>query len=290
MRRLTIIFGVGLGDMLAGLPAVYALQAQGHRVTADNPGRRTEGARWRDLLPTYEPLEDLPGSEVLDFVAPGGPRVPWCGRSDEYNLVDDVARQCGVEITTTPRAPWLRQPPAPEREPYVRLGMEGSARVKYLTPEQMAACAEIAPCVAVHWEPREVPPGVQNLTGQTTAAELIALVAHARAVVSCDTGTLHLAAAFGVPLVAVVSPQTLCAEALAADYRPALWLTARRTRTIEPETVAEALRLVLETEPAPIPAQQTGPAWWQSAEVQSRMATAAEHQRRIDAADKAHLR
>ena len=284
MKNLTLHPGIGLGDMLAALPTVYALQALGYRATIANPGRRALSPNWQTLLPTYGPLEDLSESEVLDFVTPDATRrIPWVQSGEPRNIVDAIAEQCGVQITTTPRAPWLRKPAAPDRAPYVLLGMEGSARVKALTAEQMAACAEVAPCVAVHWELREVPSGVQNLTGQTTPEELLALVANASAVASCDTGVLHLAAAFGVPLVAVVSPQTLCAEALAPDYRPSLWLVARRTRDIEPETVADYLHLVLETEPAPVHATKTGSAWWQAAEVQSRMATAAEHQRRIDA-------
>ena len=147
----------------------------------------------------------------------------------------------------------------------------------------MAAAATVLPAIATHWAPREVPRTLENRTGQTRPEELLALVANARAVVSCDTGILHLAAAFGVPVVAVVSPQTINPPVLAADWQPSIWLSARRTDSLAPALVAKALRLALETEPAQLKRKQTGPAWWQSAEVRGRMATAAEHQRQINA-------
>jgi ADP-heptose:LPS heptosyltransferase len=45
-----------------------------------------------------------------------------------------------------------------------------------------------------------------DLTGRTGLAELAALVAHARLVVSGDTGTAHLASAYGTPSVVLFGP------------------------------------------------------------------------------------
>jgi hypothetical protein len=285
-RRVTIIPGEGLGDVLVSLPAAYALRAQGHQADVVNRPR-AEALVWARILPLYVPLVELPDSEQIDILHDGlnghGPCLPWQGETPG-SMVDWIAERAGAKIKGTPRVAWLRKPaPTDAREPYVLFGIEGSCHLKHLTAEQIEQAAAGQNAVAIHWAPREVPEGVENLTGQTTPEEYLALVANARAVVSCDQGTLHLAAAFGVPVVAVVSPQTIAPERFAADYKPSIWLPARKVESISPRLIADCLYLLLETEPAPVRATRTGPAWWQSAEVQSRMAAAAEHQQRIDA-------
>ncbi|MCM2264965.1 MAG: lipopolysaccharide heptosyltransferase II [Desulfuromonadales bacterium] len=45
-----------------------------------------------------------------------------------------------------------------------------------------------------------------NLIGQTSVRELMATLAHCRLVVTNDSGPMHIAAAFGVPIVAVFGP------------------------------------------------------------------------------------
>jgi heptosyltransferase II len=63
------------------------------------------------------------------------------------------------------------------------------------------ACSEIAGAVARFGaEPSE---GLVDLCGQTTLAQLAAVMAGARTVVSNDSGAMHLAAAVGAPVVAV---------------------------------------------------------------------------------------
>ena len=47
---------------------------------------------------------------------------------------------------------------------------------------------------------------VRDLVGATTLRELVALTARARLFVGCDTGPMHLAAAHGVPVVALFGP------------------------------------------------------------------------------------
>ncbi len=49
-------------------------------------------------------------------------------------------------------------------------------------------------------------PGVINLAGQTTLQQLMVVLAHARALVTTDTGPAHVAAALATPVIAVFGP------------------------------------------------------------------------------------
>lgn len=50
-------------------------------------------------------------------------------------------------------------------------------------------------------------PGVAvNMAGRTTIQELIEILAGAKAVVTCDTGPMHLAVALGTEVVALMGP------------------------------------------------------------------------------------
>lgn len=69
------------------------------------------------------------------------------------------------------------------------------------TQAEFSLCAEIA----TRLDPEATRP-VLNFAGQTSLAELSALVAHARAVVAPDTGIIHLAEVLGTPSVALFGP------------------------------------------------------------------------------------
>lgn len=49
-------------------------------------------------------------------------------------------------------------------------------------------------------------PGVINLAGQTTLQQLMAVLAHARVLVTTDTGPAHVAAALATPVIAIFGP------------------------------------------------------------------------------------
>lgn len=273
----------GLGDALVCLPTLYALAARGHQVDLVCEG---EGPQWGHILPLPIALYQGEGAQTLDVTQ--SRLFYWSGI---YPLVDTVAGTCGIELEPgMPRAPWLPKPP-PVRKAgsYLVICMEGSTGHRALNAEQITGAVAATPAgleaVVTHTSPREIPCG-EDLTGQTTAEQWISLIAHARAVVAADGGGLHLAAAFGTPLVAVVAPRTINPHALARDWQPSWWLSGDFTYEIPGAAVGEALRQVLETIPARVKAPRCGAAWWQSAATQSRMATAAAHQERIDACAK----
>lgn len=64
----------------------------------------------------------------------------------------------------------------------------------------LGSAKEAAQCEAIR---AQAPQGCRNLAGQTSLAEAFALLAGAGSVVSNDSGLMHVAAAFGVPQVAL---------------------------------------------------------------------------------------
>ena len=131
----------------------------------------------------------------------------------EAHDVGHYAAICGaITGTTLPRLrPRLAPPPrsalVPDT-PYVVLAHEASIAEKIWPAARFAAAAEAiaartgAAVIAVgHGSfPGD---GVIDLGGRLALGDLIAVLAHARVVVTNDSAPLHLAAALGVPVVAV---------------------------------------------------------------------------------------
>jgi ADP-heptose:LPS heptosyltransferase len=68
-------------------------------------------------------------------------------------------------------------------------------------------CERLSPrpvvLAGVGQSPTALPRNVTDLTGRTTLAQLIGLLRRARAVISVDSGPMHLAAAVGAPLLSI---------------------------------------------------------------------------------------
>jgi heptosyltransferase-2 len=80
------------------------------------------------------------------------------------------------------------------------LARDPSAQIALLgSPKDKEACAEVAACV-------HEGAAVFNLAGATSLAEAIALIARTAAVVSNDSGLLHIASALNRPVVALYGP------------------------------------------------------------------------------------
>lgn len=69
--------------------------------------------------------------------------------------------------------------------------------------------------------PTSLPANVIDLTGRTTLGQLIGLLRRARAVISVDSGPMHLAAAVGVPLLSI---HTWSDPRRVGPYSEAAWI------------------------------------------------------------------
>ncbi len=260
-RRALVLRALGLGDLLAGVPALRAIRRAlpEHRITLATPGAlaplvRLVGAV-DDVVPTRG-LGALPASvegpdigvnlhgrgpqshAMLAACRPGrlvafqrddlgapGPRW-WPGEHERRRWCRLVAETWGVDAPDDDLR--LRPPPV---EPPVRRAVvlhpgaaAGSRRwpaarfasvARHLRgqghPVAVTGSADESGLVGAVCAAAGLPPSADH-AGRTDVAELAALVADAALVISNDTGTAHLAWAYGTPSVVLFGPTS-----------PALW-------------------------------------------------------------------
>jgi heptosyltransferase-2 len=219
-------------------------------------------------------------------------RLPNPPRADRPPMVDFYLALAGDPRDSNAPTPLL-QPPADAREVLNAHGLQAGAygvfapgaefgpAKRWPAPHYAALARQLGQTVVLLGSPKEaqeaaaiataVPADaarVVNLIGQTSLLQALAVIAHARWVVSNDSGLMHVAAAFGVPQVAVFgssSPlHTPPLNALAqvvwlkqdASYQPALDCAPCFQRTcplghmrclhdVQPERVAQALGTVV---------------------------------------------
>jgi hypothetical protein len=179
----------------------------------------------------------------------------WCGADV---TAADLAG-AGLEAVSTPRFGMLLPPP-PETAarmrrlklgaPYLVVSPAGNWRAeeKALSEAQLRSVAETAESLGLEIvtvgrdEASRWVPG-RDLRGATTLDELCLLVSEATAVVSAETGTAHLAAAYCVPCL-VITPK---ATRPAVRYHaPRLELVGPTARAVPSATVSAALTRLTE--------------------------------------------
>lgn len=321
--RITLATWQALGDTIVSLPVAFHLEAQGHEVAIVNTRGRgvPQSRQYIQDLPTYPIFASKPWGRVITLrkgqkvdpvngdIDDGPPvTVPIAyGRVVDLTtgaafgwrikepLCNGIAAAASQVLEDTPRVPILAHPFRHEElaaaltgstNPYVLVAVEGSSSNRALTERQVQAVCKDWRAVLVHHERREFDgcPTAVNLTGRTSLPDLVTLVAGAMAVVSVDTGAWHLAPAMMVPTLGVVS-DTSAPEAL-AGYQPTAYLRSLRgIDRIPPELLASSLEQVILSAPlTATPKPPIGLRWWETAEVQTRLNSAAAHQTCIDAA------
>lgn len=320
--RITLATWQALGDTVVSLPVAFHLEAQGHEVAIVNTRGNglAEVTQYADRIPTYPRFRSCPWGRVIQLqranqepdpvrgvieettpidlpVAYGrvvdvtrGAPFGWSSKS---SLFDGIAANARAVLEDTPRVPILARPReykaraeelTGSADPYVLVAVEGSRPDRAMTQEQVSAVANMARTVLVHHKRREYQADALNLTGSTTLEDLFALIAHATAVVSVDTGAWHIAPAMMTPTLGLVS-DTSAPEAL-VGYKPAVYLRCLRgLQFIPPELVTQALERMILSRPLTSSRRAAiGLRWWESGEVQCRLANAASHQARLTAA------
>jgi ADP-heptose:LPS heptosyltransferase len=214
------------------------------RIIVDTHPSGTQPAAWTELIgeiKNFAPdrVYDLQGKnrQTIIYALLGGPWGPeWSGAAPKckfprpwppkpnMHFTDFLAAQlraAGVPAAPPPDLSWLDAPvekfALPENYVVLIPGCSPHAPYKRWPPENYVALVRNLqtrdlPCVVVgSWADAEnvidieahVP--VINLCGKTSLFELAGVLRHARAVVGNDTGPLHMAAALGMPTLALFS-------------------------------------------------------------------------------------
>jgi ADP-heptose:LPS heptosyltransferase len=230
---------LGAVDRLYPLPGLEPMRWPGPppAIAVDLHGN---GPRSRELL------ERLSPGQLMGFAYPGYPDLqapPW--RPDEH----EVSRWCRLAGTygfaADPGDLGLLPPAGPSPAPgavvlhpgakhggrrwpparFVTVAITLRAEGHRVVITGSRAESELASFVG---RAADLPPG-DVLAGRTDLAELAAVVAEARLVISNDTGTAHLATAFGTPSVVIFGPMapSLWGPPPDRPWHVALW-TGRR--------------------------------------------------------------
>jgi len=235
--RKCFVVGAGLGDTLVSLPAVTVATLRGDK--ASLLAKRIDVQELTSVALEL-PLEDVLhiedfGPKDADEVVDRWGQIEWNSGLGPV-LPARVARIYGevlsgyalrTALLKYPDKDFKRRGLDPKRyvvfSPWSRVESSGRC-LTYEEVEQVvnAINSEGFTCVVVDTKPRVVPGHVVNLTGETSLSDLCSLITRAAAVVSVDTGTLHLAAAYHIPTL-VIFRYSISPNALSRVYWPIVW-------------------------------------------------------------------
>lgn len=232
----------GLGDVVITAAIGYAATEAGATVSL--------GCRDRDNgrhAVSHPQVADLP---FLPLIEPPNEDAKEIGLDKsgvfEWRASDDIIKGCldamRVPWGTTPRVGALQPTEgdwpalAGERKGYkgyLVVAPDGNffAVQKRLTDEQIGAAAKAARraklkvlIVGAKASARALPEGAIDLRGKTNLRQLCALVEHATALVSAESGPGHIAAGYWTPTLLVCPSQKMALGV--PQYSPFLWLVA----------------------------------------------------------------
>jgi hypothetical protein len=226
---MTILSRDGLGDVVCLLPVCYHFAAQGQEVNLCIEGAK----RSLEYLPTLTPIGQEREGDELDFTS-----LDWNVGRDFWA---DACMKRGVWPAILPAFPTLREVPSMVDGEYVVVIPQGAESYKVLDPEVIRAVCREHRAVVLDGERGDWPD--LNLTGQTTIADLCGLICHAKAVVTPDSGPLHIAAAYQVPTVCVYGPTI--SPWVFGRYTSVRWLHSEYVAEVDPEWVLWALERTL---------------------------------------------
>jgi heptosyltransferase-3 len=190
-------------------PFLYGLIAAPTRIGAV-PSRRESGWWKRLFMARWVEFDDLDTHTVLQHLRLAGLlEIPSCFELVPPQTVAGRKVAEGDE-SMLPAAPYAVLHPYPQWT-YKRWTVDGWVEVgRYLNSLGLAVVLSGSPAA----DEREyvsaiadrLPAGTVNLAGRLSLAELGGLIAGARLFVGPDTGITHLAAAVGVPVIALYGP------------------------------------------------------------------------------------
>ena len=229
----------GLGDQLAALPVGYAIREQlGSDVYV--------GMKFNGANVTKPNMAEVPYLELVKCEATTSDNIVDLTKAWDWNgiesLLDVNLARLGMQWGSTPRTALLHETKFPQKidnnVKYVIVCGQGNSvsSIKRFNNSQVSAITRAANrlgyvTVAVGAEKeRDISVNI-DLRGETDIAELCELVCHATLVVSTDTGILHLAGAYQVPVYGIFANQLVGAQF--AEYCPIYIESGNRTSEVD---------------------------------------------------------
>jgi heptosyltransferase II len=185
---------------LAGIPRRIGYKGES-RYGLINVMHHDDDGKGRPMIPFYAALADPPGPRITDISAYPRPHLTVSERqiSRAFSLVGLqeewplIVFAPGAEFGSAKRWPARHYAALAEQirqvHPYAQIALLGSAK-------DMPVCEKIV----------SLAPVTRNLAGITKLSDAIALIARAEAVVSNDSGLLHIGAALGRPVIGLYGP------------------------------------------------------------------------------------